>query len=1509
MAQKGVYLSIELDDQGTATVKNFEEKYKKAMDQVKSSSQQASSSLDGSFKKIGNAFNKLKSHWVGLTAVAAGATYAIQRVARSSISAASDLEEVSNKFDVVFAGMGKQAQDWSKNLVESYAMSTRESKQYLSSIQDLLVPMGMQKKAAGELSYEIVKLSADLGSFNNQKTAKVMDDVQSALVGNYETMKKYGVVINAAYVQQKALNMGLAATKDELTAADKAQAAYQLILESSTAAIGDMARTSEDYANQNKQLNANIEELYSTIGTHLLPAATDITKEINKWIKVNKDLIGIKVKDWVETITNKMKGFYEVAKDLNDLYDKIPKGGLIGAIIGLKVGGPWGAAAGFVIGDITANLKEYKKNLMGLFGGYGVNWEEALSNINQPIGETDEKIKKLTKTMDTASTVIKENTKNLEDNANTHGKVTGIIKKSSEVMDEHVKLYKEWNKQLEKINEEQKRLQEERIAAEEDALNDLLRANIEITDDLAEKIRFYAEQDPKLLKFFQEYLMEKQREEQKALEKTKDVLGDEAEAHQDTYQSIAGFYREALMQMGDDTSSFINLVLAKLKNLAASVAAEALTSVTMSVLGKIPGIAAKEAAPAEKTGEEAGEGAAKAAGGIASMTGGPIGWAVTGGMIGYSVLKSVLDKQKEDERKRKMRAEEYQRQLEIAAASSAQTWDEWFEGSEKLLSEKYAYAAVKYGGLDDQGLKENLFKVAEIGREYKQAVEEHGDASMQAIKSYHELGMQMEVFGAQSRAWSKEGQKMAEQWEQIWEKTKQIQVNEILDDINRNIGSFIINLSKLDFLEMEEAQRATIKYEQTLRFLTDDTLKALNGELTKARELFKEAAIEVDNLARSEEELAIKTQILRSEMELTEGQLMALRIGEVNVEMIKFYEALGWTDKELELVSVSAEEAKTGFEKMEESAKNLTENLETMAEQFRIFDQVNEDLQEVYNNLVKVSVGMEMVAQAGQKLQAVPDSLENIKKGLEAGDLQAVNREIQNLTNTFMYLSAVLEQLGAVKLAQVAFAFGELGAAIMIVITLVQNLESAFTSLLAKNDEMADKYEQFLKNLKERFPKIYEKIGEHLEGLIPVTPEPTIGTIGNVLGIGKMSIGEAASVYRKYTEKPMGEEAAMRKEVGAAIDALVAFREAEKKRLAEGGFTQAELDYLQSISQAVVDLNEGLKDAIDKLKAERRERAKQFMKPFEDIISTQGMTEYEKQVYNINRQYDDAAESLKKMNLEVADYVEMEGKLNLARKIELENLAKAQEQMIRDYWEPVIESIKNDMMALKYSTFNLAPPAERARSAQEEYQRLKLAMQSATGEDFVKAYEAYKGFYGTYLKEMQGTYKSSSKYLEAYEDVMKTLGEAEVKARQEEVSALSQFEFQSLNKQNVLIDINRDIETELGEIKNLNANLPENYDALKTSTEAVSDRLKEIKEADVVNLQEYKLHQDLLAIKRDEILNQTVNLQAENNRMAEERKEILIVIKNLLEDVKGNTRETARISQAKRSSTQSEALR
>ena len=290
---------------------------------------------------------------------------------KKAIDAASSLEEVTSKFNTVFGPQQKIAEKWAKGLVDGYAMSTREAKQYLSSMQDLLVPMGMQADAAGKLSFEIVKLSADLASFNNMPTAQVMGDIQSALVGNYETMKKYGAILNVAAIEQEALKSGLARTKNELTAANKVQAAYNLIVKASTFAIGDRARTMGGYASQMVQFHANVEELFGMLGKQLLPAATDIVKEINNWIKANETLINQKMKEYVDSVAGAMR-------DVKALYDALPADfvGAVGyGVVGRFLFGAPGAllGVGYKIGqmmdkvlsgyDVSDNVVELEKNI------------------------------------------------------------------------------------------------------------------------------------------------------------------------------------------------------------------------------------------------------------------------------------------------------------------------------------------------------------------------------------------------------------------------------------------------------------------------------------------------------------------------------------------------------------------------------------------------------------------------------------------------------------------------------------------------------------------------------------------------------------------------------------------------------------------------------------------------------------------------------------------------------------------------------------------------------------------------------------------------------------------------------------------------------------------------------------------------------------------------------------------------------------------------------------------
>ena len=259
-----------------------------------------------STKRMQIDINKLNFRAAGVAALAFAGTMAYAM--KKSIDAASDLQETQGKFDVVFKGQETRAEAWSETLQSAYAMSSREAKFYLSSVQDLLVPMGMNANAAANMSNQIVQLSADLGSFNNLDTATVMLDMQSALVGNFETMKKYGVVLNATVVAQKAISMGLVKNKKQLTAATKAQAAYQLMVEGSAAAVGDMARTSGSYANQLKDMKAKLEDFAASAGQLLLPTMTNIVSGLRDVMIASEPVVEFFSMKWMagaQTVTEK----------------------------------------------------------------------------------------------------------------------------------------------------------------------------------------------------------------------------------------------------------------------------------------------------------------------------------------------------------------------------------------------------------------------------------------------------------------------------------------------------------------------------------------------------------------------------------------------------------------------------------------------------------------------------------------------------------------------------------------------------------------------------------------------------------------------------------------------------------------------------------------------------------------------------------------------------------------------------------------------------------------------------------------------------------------------------------------------------------------------------------------------------------------------------------------------------------------------------------------------------
>ncbi|HWH14257.1 MAG TPA: hypothetical protein VNT51_05885 [Miltoncostaeaceae bacterium] len=224
-------------------------------------------------------FGAMKTAALGFGAVVGGAAVLGMKQA---VGAASDLEEQLGKSRVVFKGASDEVVAFSKTSATSIGISQRAALEATGTFGNMLVPMGIARDRAGEMSTRMVKLAGDMASFNNASPEETLEAIRSGLSGEQEPLRKFGVFLNEATIRQEALNLGLVKGKEELTAAAKAQAVYSVILKQTKDAQGDYARTSGSLANQQRTLAAQWENVSAKLGMALMPALADLMAFVNR---------------------------------------------------------------------------------------------------------------------------------------------------------------------------------------------------------------------------------------------------------------------------------------------------------------------------------------------------------------------------------------------------------------------------------------------------------------------------------------------------------------------------------------------------------------------------------------------------------------------------------------------------------------------------------------------------------------------------------------------------------------------------------------------------------------------------------------------------------------------------------------------------------------------------------------------------------------------------------------------------------------------------------------------------------------------------------------------------------------------------------------------------------------------------------------------------------------------------------------------------------------------------
>lgn len=250
----------------------------------------------------------LKLATAGLAALGAGAVV--------SINKASDLEESMSKVGVVFGKSAEGVVDWSKTSATAMGQSQQQALEAAGTFGNLFTAMDVGQKPAAAMSQQLVQLAGDLASFNNADPKEVLENLRSGLVGEAEPLRKFGVQLSAARIEQEAMRQGLEKVDGEFTAAAKAQAAYAIILDDTAKAQGDFARTSDSAANQQRILRAEMDNLLARIGGFLLPVA----KELLSALLSVADALGRVLGPALQAVGDWIQRVWERAKPVADIF-------------------------------------------------------------------------------------------------------------------------------------------------------------------------------------------------------------------------------------------------------------------------------------------------------------------------------------------------------------------------------------------------------------------------------------------------------------------------------------------------------------------------------------------------------------------------------------------------------------------------------------------------------------------------------------------------------------------------------------------------------------------------------------------------------------------------------------------------------------------------------------------------------------------------------------------------------------------------------------------------------------------------------------------------------------------------------------------------------------------------------------------------------------------------------------------------------------------------------------
>lgn len=321
---------------------------------------------------------------------------AIAEYLGKAVAKFNDFYEATDLFHNAMGNLSGEADTLISKMQGLLGVDPTKAMTYMATIQSLGTSFGLASDKAYVLSKNLTQLAYDEGSYWNKDVAETFTAMSSAISGEIEPIRRLGVDLSQARLQQELLALGFNKQVSSLSQADKAVLRYIAIMKQTANVQGNLAQTIQSPANQIKILKAQLDMLAKSVGSLLYPAmksilppliaAVQLIREFVEWVA---KLMGVKVAftdftksadsvggigDAMDNTADSTKKAAKALKDYTMGFDEL---NIIDPTQGSSGSGS-GASAGNILGDV--DLSGYD-----MFKQYNEEFAKQIDAIKQKI--------------------------------------------------------------------------------------------------------------------------------------------------------------------------------------------------------------------------------------------------------------------------------------------------------------------------------------------------------------------------------------------------------------------------------------------------------------------------------------------------------------------------------------------------------------------------------------------------------------------------------------------------------------------------------------------------------------------------------------------------------------------------------------------------------------------------------------------------------------------------------------------------------------------------------------------------------------------------------------------------------------------------------------------------------------------------------------------------------------------------------------------------------------------